>query len=163
MVAIAHFVAISCYVGAAALAAAPFVRPVRAPVLAVLGVLLCGVLAHAAGLAALAAVAGHAPLTGLGPALSFAGLVLALVLLAAEAWARDVSLALAAAPLAALVTTVGNILGLRTLEAPEGTRGAFLVAHIALSFVGIAAFATAAAAGAMYLVQRHELKSRRFE
>ncbi|HKG92963.1 MAG TPA: cytochrome c biogenesis protein CcsA, partial [Gemmatimonadaceae bacterium] len=99
----------------------------------------------------------------LGPALSFAGLVLALVLLAAEAWARDVSLALAAAPLAALVTTVGNILGLRTLEAPEGTRGAFLVAHIALSFVGIAAFATAAAAGAMYLVQRHELKSRRFE
>ena len=33
---------------------------------------------------------------------------------------------------------------------------------IGLSFIGIAAFATAAAAGTMYLVQRHELKSRRF-
>ena len=41
-------------------------------------------------------------------------------------------------------------------------RGVWLFAHIALSFVGIAAFATAAAAGTMYLVQRHELKSRRF-
>jgi ABC-type uncharacterized transport system permease subunit len=39
----------------------------------------------------------------------------------------------------------------------------WLFAHIALSFVGIAAFATAAAAGTMYLVQRRELKSRRFD
>ena len=38
----------------------------------------------------------------------------------------------------------------------------WLFAHIALSFVGIAAFATAAAAGTMYLLQRHELRSRRF-
>jgi ABC-type uncharacterized transport system permease subunit len=41
-------------------------------------------------------------------------------------------------------------------------QGVWLVSHIALSFAGIAAFATAAAAGAMYLVQRRELKSRRF-
>ena len=39
----------------------------------------------------------------------------------------------------------------------------WLFAHIALSFVGIAAFATAAAAGAMYLMQRRVLKSRRFD
>ena len=162
MVAIAHFIAISCYAGAAALAAVPFVRPVRAPVRAVVAMLSVGVVAHAAGLTALAPAAGKAPLTGLGPALSFAGLVLALVLLVAEAWARDVSLALLAAPLAAIVTALGNILGLRPLDAPDGTRGVWLVAHIALSFAGIAAFATAAAAGAMYLVQRHELKSRRF-
>ena len=162
MVAIAHFIAISCYVGAAALAAAPFVRPVRAPVGAVVGALAAGVVAHGVGLGALAAAAGHAPITGLGPALSFAGLVLALVLLAAEALAREASLALVAAPLAALTTTLGNLLGLRPLDAPEGTRGVWLVAHIALSFLGIAAFATAAAAGAMYLVQRRELKSRRF-
>ena len=45
---------------------------------------------------------------------------------------------------------------------PPGARGAWLFAHIALSFVGIAAFATAAAAGCMYLVERRELKSRRF-
>jgi ABC-type transport system involved in cytochrome c biogenesis permease subunit len=34
--------------------------------------------------------------------------------------------------------------------------------HIVLSFVGIAAYATAAAAGTMYLVARRELKSARF-
>jgi ABC-type uncharacterized transport system permease subunit len=45
---------------------------------------------------------------------------------------------------------------------PAGARGAWLFAHIALSFAGIAAFGTAAAAGCMYLVERRELKSRRF-
>jgi hypothetical protein len=45
---------------------------------------------------------------------------------------------------------------------PPGARGAWLFAHIALSFLGIAAFGTAAAAGCMYLVERRELKSRRF-
>jgi ABC-type transport system involved in cytochrome c biogenesis permease subunit len=34
--------------------------------------------------------------------------------------------------------------------------------HIVLSFIGIAAYATAAAAGTMYLVARRELKSARF-
>jgi HemX protein len=38
----------------------------------------------------------------------------------------------------------------------------WLTMHIVLSFVGIAAYATAAAAGAMYLVARRELKSARF-
>lgn len=32
MIPIAHFIAISCYIGAAALAALPFARGVRAPV-----------------------------------------------------------------------------------------------------------------------------------
>jgi ABC-type uncharacterized transport system permease subunit len=36
-----------------------------------------------------------------------------------------------------------------------------LDSHIALSFLGLSSFATAAAAGTMYLVERHELKSRR--
>lgn len=50
MIAIAHFVAISCYVGAAALAAAPIARPVRAPVRLVIAALALGVSAHAAAL-----------------------------------------------------------------------------------------------------------------
>ncbi len=36
MIHVAHFIAISCYAAAAALAAAPFARPVRAPVNGVL-------------------------------------------------------------------------------------------------------------------------------
>ena len=44
MIAIAHFIAISCYIAAAALAALPFARRVRAPVGSVIAVLAVGVL-----------------------------------------------------------------------------------------------------------------------
>src|SRR4051812_16047660 len=162
MIAIAHFIAISCYLGAAALAAVPFARPVTAPVRGVLATLGLGVAAHAVALVAFGRQADAIPLTGLGPSLSFAGLVLAFTLLVVEALARDVSLTLVAAPLAALSTICANVIGLTPGRGAAGVRGVWLFAHIALSFVGIAAFATAAAAGTMYLVQRRELKSRRF-
>jgi ABC-type uncharacterized transport system permease subunit len=162
MTAIAHFVAITCYIGAAALAATPFARPVGAPVRGVVALLGVGVLAHAAALLEFAQRVGQLPLTGLGPSLSFAGFVLAATLLVVEIAARDVSLTLVAAPLAAVPTTCANLIGLIPGVEPAGARGAWLVAHIALSFLGIAAFATAAAAGCMYLVERRELKSRRF-
>lgn len=162
MIAIAHFVAISCYLGAAALAAVPFARPVKAPVRGVVAALALGIIAHAVALVAFALRAGAVPLTGLGPALSFAGLLLAVTLLIVESLARDVSMTLVAAPLAAIPTICANIIGLTPGPSAAGMRGVWLFAHIALSFGGIAAFATAAAAGTMYLVQRHELKSRRF-
>jgi len=162
MIAIAHFIAISCYLGAAALAAVPFARPVKAPTRGVIAVLAAGVLVHIAALVAFALRSSAAPLTGLGPALSFAGLVLAITLLVVELLARDVSMTLIAAPLAAISTACANIIGLTPGRSADGVRGLWLLSHIALSFIGIAAFATAAAAGAMYLVQRRELKSRRF-
>jgi len=162
MIAIAHFIAISCYLGAAALAAVPFARPVKASVGGVTALLAIGLAAHVTGLLAFALRSSSVPLTGLGPALSFAGAVLAFTLLIVEVLAWDASLALVAAPLAALPTICANAIGLTPGRSAEGARGVWLFAHIALSFVGIAAFATAAAAGAMYLVQRRELKSRRF-
>ena len=162
MIAIAHFVAISLYIAAAALAATPFARPVGPPVKGVIALLGAGVAVHAAALFVFARSAGVLPLTGLGPSLSFAGLVLAATLLVVEAFAREVSLTLVAAPLAALPTTCANLIGLIPGHEPAGVRGFWLVAHIALSFAGIAAFATAAAAGTMYLIERRELKARRF-
>ena len=162
MTAIAHFIAITCYIGAAALAATPFARPVGPPVRSVAAVLAFGILAHATALLAYAARVGQLPLTGLGPSLSFAGFALAVTLLVVELKAHEVSLTLVAAPMAAIPTTVANLIGLVPGVEPAGARGAWLVAHIALSFVGIAAFATSAAAGCMYLIERRELKSRRF-
>lgn len=162
MTPIAHFVAITLYIGAAALAATPFARPVGPPVRGVTALLGVGVVAHAVGLLGFAARTGQLPLTGLGPSLSFAGLVIAAILLLVELTARDVSLTLVAAPLAAIPTTVANVIGLAPGIDQSGARGAWLAAHVAASFVGIAAFATAAAAGCMYLVERRELKSRRF-
>ena len=162
MTAIAHFIAISLYLGAAALAAAPFARPVPAPVTGVTRVLALGVLAHAVALLAATHELGHFPITGLGPALSFAGFVLAVTLLVVECLAREVSLTLAAAPLVALCTVTANLIGMQTLAPIDGAQGAWLTSHIALSFAGIAAYATAAAAGAVYLAEHRELRSRRF-
>lgn len=162
MIAIAHFVAVTFYLGAAAIAALPFARRVKAPVTPVVASLLLGIGAHATALAGLTRDSGAASLTGLGPALSFAGLVLAISLVIVEILAREVSLALIAAPLAALVTMAGNLTGLRPFLDPQGARAVWLSMHIILSFVGIAAYATAAAAGTMYLVARRELKSARF-
>jgi HemX protein len=162
MIAIAHFIAVTFYLGAAAVAALPFARRVRAPVAWVVIALLLGVGAHATALAGLTMQAGAASLTGLGPALSFAGFVLALSLVIVESLAREVSLTLIAAPLAALVTIAGNLTGMHPFLDPQGARAVWLSMHIVLSFIGIAAYATAAAAGTMYLVARRELKSAHF-
>jgi HemX protein len=162
MIAIAHFIAVTFYVGAAAVAALPFARRVKAPVAGVVIALLLGVGAHATALAGLTKQAGAASLTGLGPALSFAGFVLALSLVIVESLAREVSLTLIAAPLAALVTMAGNLTGMHPFLDPQGARAVWLSMHIVLSFIGIAAYATAAAAGTMYLVARRELKLAHF-
>jgi HemX protein len=162
MIAIAHSIAVSFYLGAAAVAALPFARRVRAPVGGVVLALLLGIAAHATALAGLAKQAGAASVTGLGPGLSFAGLVLAASLVIVEYMAREVSLALVVAPLAALVTMTGNLTGMHPFLEPQGAQAVWLTMHIVLSFIGIAAYATAAAAGTMYLVARHELKSAHF-
>src|SRR5437763_7483669 len=162
MIPIAHFFAVTCYLGAPASPSLPFARRLGAPVGAVVVALLLGVGAHATALAALTRQSGAASLTGLGPALSFAGLVLAISLVIVESAAREVSLTLIAAPVAALVTVAGNLAGLRPFLEPQGVRAVWLTMHIVLSFIGIAAYATAAAAGTMYLVARRELKSAHF-
>lgn len=162
MIAIAHFVAVTFYLGAAAVAALPFARRVKAPVTGVVVALLLGIGAHATAVAGLIREAGAASLTGLGPALSFAGLVLAISLVIVEVLAREVSLALIAAPLTAFVTMAGNLTGMHPFLDPQGTRAVWLTMHIVLSFAGMAAYATAAAAGTMYLVARRELKSGHF-
>lgn len=162
MIAIAHFVAVTFYLAAAAVAALPFARRVKAPVGAVILTLLLGIGAHATALAGLTRENGAASLTGLGPGLSFAGLVLAISLVVVESLAREVSLTLVAAPVAAVVTMTANLAGLRPFLDPQGARAVWLSMHIILSFIGIAAYATAAAAGTMYLVARRELKSARF-
>ena len=162
MIAIAHFIAVTLYLAAAAVAALPFARRVKAPVNGVIIALLLGIGAHATALAGLTRQAGAASLTGLGPGLSFAGLVLAVSLVIVEALAREVSLTLVAAPLAALMTMAGNLTGMHPFLEPQGTRAVWLTMHIVLSFIGIAAYGTAAAAGTMYLVARRELKSAHF-
>jgi HemX protein len=162
MIAFAHFFAISCYIGSVAIAATPFARPVKPPVALLCAVLAAGVVAHLVGLITYSVQSSSVPMTGLGPALSFAAALIAVTLLVVEWAARDVSLTLVAAPLAAIATIAAISLGLRPGAGADGLRGVWLFSHIALSFAGMATFATAAAAGTMYLVERRELKERRF-
>jgi HemX protein len=162
MIVIAHAIAITFYIAAAGLAAAPFARPIAAPVRGVATLLSAGVAVHLVALLAFSWQFGQPPLTGLGPALSFAAFLVAVTLLAVELLAREVSLTLVTAPLAAIVTI--SALASPMVPGPTApTAGAFwLHLHVALSFLGFAAFATAAASGTTYLLERRELKSRRF-
>lgn len=162
MIVIAHCIAITLYIAAAGLAAVPFARPIPAPVRGVVWLLAAGIAMHMVALGDFVRIHGQPPLMGLGPALSFAGALVAVTLLVVEGLAREVSLTLFAAPLAALLTICANVAGMAAAPEPDGIRGVWLTSHIALSFLGIAAFATAAGAGTMYLVERRELKSRRF-
>ena len=163
MIATAHFLAIGLYLAAAALAATAFARPMNGLKRRVLALLAAGVIVHLAVLITLAVQAGHVYVAGLGPSLSLAGLVLAATLLVVEVLAHDVSLTLVAAPMAAVPTVIAIIIGFHHAKEPTGVQGAWLVSHIALSFIGIAAFGTAAVAGVMYLIERRELKSGRFD
>jgi ABC-type uncharacterized transport system permease subunit len=163
MLAIAHFIAVTLYVAAAALAATPFARPVAAPLKGVVALLAVGTLIHLGALGTLAVGSGHLFVTGLGASLSMAGFVLAVTLLIVEIVARDASLTIVAAPLAAIPTVLGNLVGFARPTEPGGIQGAWLVSHIALSFVGFALFATSAVAGLMYLFERRELKSHRLD
>ena len=124
--------------------------------------LAAGIAVHLVALGDFVRIHGEPPLTGLGPAMSFAAVLVAITLLTVEALAREVSLTLFAAPLAALLTGFASLTGMVPGPEADGMRGVWLTSHIALSFLGIAAFATAAGAGVMYLVERRELKSRRF-
>ena len=163
MIAAAHIIAIACYIGAAILAATPIARPVSVSTNRVALLLVLGLTCHVTALVLLGIRTAAVPITGLGPALSFSGLVLAATLLSVEWSAREVTLSILVAPLAALPTVCAMFIGFAPGPTAPGLRGVWLLAHIALSFVGIAAFGTAAAAGAMYLVQGHELKAHRFD
>ena len=155
MTAIAHFIAIVCYLGAAALAATPFARPVRAPVRGIIALLGAGVVTHGAALLVFAARTGEAPLTGLGSSLSSVGFAIAVALLVVEIAVHDASLTVLMGPLAALPTLVANLVGLAPAAARSEAHGGWVLAHAAASLAGIAAFATAAAAGSLYLLERH--------
>jgi ABC-type uncharacterized transport system permease subunit len=144
MVAIALLLAVACYAGAAALAFTPFARPVGPPFRGVVIALALGVLAHAAAMAAATHFAGGLPVWGLGPALSFAGLAFGVALLLTELLARDVTLTLIGGPLAAIMTAIAINAGWRPFGQPRGAQGAWLASHVAFSFIGIAALATAA-------------------
>ena len=158
MTAIAHFIAIVCYFGAAALAATPFARPVGAPVRGVLALLSVGVATHAAALLVFVSRTGEAPLAGIGPTLSSTGFAIAAALLVVEIAVNDVSLTVVMGPLAATPTLFANLIGLAPSAERFGPDAGWVLAHAASSVAGLALFALAGAAGGLYLVELRVLQ-----
>ncbi len=162
MVTILHGVALFGYLAAGGLLAATFAGG-RANVPRG-GVLLIG----AAALVQLAALVvfsiqfGELPLVGLAPSLSTLTFLIALFLLL-TALARDARpVGLVLLPVISLLLGAALLVGVRPAGQALAFQGVWFAFHAVLAFIGLAGFVFAFAAGLLYLMQFHELKSKRF-
>jgi len=101
------------------------------------------------------------PLVGLSPSLSSLALVLGISLLAILAQGEAKRVGLLVVPLIIILEGAALMIGIRPTGAPLAFRGPWFALHVTLAFVAYAGLAIAFAAGAMYLVQFHELKTKR--
>jgi len=153
--------ALGLYGLATAVALAPYVGPRAAPVprFLVLGAPAAGAAFHVAGIAQLT-------LVGLASGLSMLALCLILLQLLAERLLRASAVSLFTAPLAAGLVGLALLIGLEAFgpggAEPSAGRNAWFILHVTLSVLGLAFLALAFIAGALYLLQFRELKSKRF-
>lgn len=159
-----HLLALAGYALAGALVAAPLLR-LRARGGATLPLVACAsaVALHFGALIAYAREAGAFPFSGVGPALSSLGFLVALLASGIQWLTRERAIALVATPLVVVLLVAALLVGLGNAPAPGvAARSAWFVLHAATSFLGIALLAVAFAASALYMVQYRELKARRF-
>jgi ABC-type uncharacterized transport system permease subunit len=149
-----HLIALTLYGVTTALAVAPFVGRPPAPRALLLGLPSAGAAVHVAGLA-------QQPLVGLAPALSLLALFLVILQVLSERTLRASSVALFTGPLSSGLVGFALLIGFGPgAEAVAGS--AWLLLHITLSVLGLALLALAFFAAALYLLQFHELKAKRF-
>lgn len=122
--------------------------------------LLVSVLAHALAIGGRTVELGGFPITNMHDALSVFGFLAALIA-AGIAWRSGVP---QAAPLAALMVAIlvaiAVIIGPQE-RVPESLRSIWLPVHIALAFLGDAAFAIAGVVSLVYLFQERKLKGKK--
>lgn len=159
-----HLVALALYVVAGLLWLATLVRGERgeeegtsaAPVVAGVAVVV-----HAGAAARYVVAFGELPLVGLAPSLSSLALVVALFLGGTLAFTEGEKVGLFLIPLIVVLQGVAVALGIEPAGEPLRFRGAWFALHVGLAFAGYAGLAVAFAAGLMYLIQFHELKTKR--
>jgi cytochrome c-type biogenesis protein CcsB len=122
--------------------------------------LLVSILAHALAIGGRTVELGTFPMVNLHDALSVFGFLAALIA-SGIAWKSGVP---QAAPLAALMVailvSIAVIIG-PAEQVPESLRSIWLPVHIALAFLGDAAFAIAGVVSFVYLVQERKLKAKK--
>jgi cytochrome c-type biogenesis protein CcsB len=125
-------------------------------------VLGAGLVCHTAALALITWHLGWLPVATLGESL----LVFSWTLVAAFLllfWRFPIRvLGALAAPLAALMVSGGMILPAGKATIPPLLKSSWVVVHICLTFMGVAALTLAGLGGLFYLIQEHEIKGKKF-
>lgn len=126
-----------------------------------LALLSAGFLSHTAAIAIGFALKGHIPVSNLPETLSFAGWAVAGAFLVLHYRYNLKILGVYAAPFVALVMVIVPLLPKAPAETPAVFKSFWLVAHVTAIFIGEAAFALAAGAGLLYLLQDNAIKTKR--
>lgn len=124
-------------------------------------VVVAAVAVHAVALVRYAVRYNALPLVGLSPSLSSLALVLGVSLVALLALGEAKRVGLLVIPLIVILEGSALAVGVRPAGEALAFRGPWFAMHVTLAFVGYAGLAIAFAAGVMYLMQFHELKTKR--
>lgn len=124
-------------------------------------VVVAAVAVHGAALVEYTVRYSTLPLVGLAPSLSSLALVLGISLVALLALGETKRVGLLIVPLILVLEGSALAVGVRPAGEALAFRGPWFAVHVTLAFVGYAGLAIAFAAGGMYLMQFHELKTKR--
>jgi cytochrome c-type biogenesis protein CcsB len=123
--------------------------------------LLVGFLFHTLTIAYSFIKSGYLPVSNLHQTLSFAGWAIALVFLIVQYKYHLKVLGIFAAPILALMMMIVSRLPDEPVQATEVFKSFWLVSHVTVIFIGEAAFALACGLGVLYLLQEHEIKTKK--
>ena len=120
-----------------------------------------GVAVHAIALARFTVEYGQLPLNGLAPSLSTVALIIGIGLVATLGLGEGRRVGIVLVPVVILLEAVAVSLGIEPAPEMLDFQGAWFAFHVTLAFVGLGGLAVAFASGLLYLVQLHELNTKR--
>ena len=132
----------------------------RGPMIA-FGLAAAGVAVHALALARFRADYGQLPLNGLAPALSTVALTVGIGLVATLGLGEGRRVGIVLVPVVILLEAVAVSLGIEPPRELLDFGGAWFAFHVTLAFAGLGGLALSFASGLLYLVQLHELNTKR--
>jgi cytochrome c-type biogenesis protein CcsB len=123
--------------------------------------LLVGFLFHLLTIVYGFAKSGHVPVSNMHETLSFAGLAIAGLFLIIQYRFNLKILGIFAAPILALIMIIVSQLPDEPVQATKIFKSFWLISHVTVIFFGEAAFALACGLGLLYLLQEHEIKTKK--
>ena len=157
-----HFVALVLYIAAFLLWLRALVAGARGRAVRVPGaVAAAGVAVHALALVLYTTTWGELPLVGLSPSLSTLSLLIGVGLVATLGLGEAARVGILLMPLMIVLKGVALALGVAPAPRDLDFQGAWFALHVTLGLAGVGGMALAGSAGALYLVQFRELKSKR--